>query len=327
MTTSEPLDEEAPVTVEVPKVEEAAAPAPAPEPELSPVVEKINYDIEPQQMVAEATQGNVQPVGNSNDWSVDRRASIKAMMNKKKEEDRFPLAEDVYAYLIVAPVHSAPFLFSLAVIAIKIFVYSILTTDISLKDFDYAAESKHLTMTVKFFLIPVAVAMQEDLMDSYFFFANAMYCPTMTSISMHATKEKLIFSYFLRTFDGLFSLWVNYAVMLTTDSILAVFLNFAALGFLQSIDDVFYDLAQKGFFGDSLEVMSEVCKTITLARRTSLENQCLGFIRISHVDSILLVGTLIVAVILYGLATAIVYDYLDWPSLYVVSDAPTGAPM
>lgn len=278
-------------------------------------------------MVAEATQGTVQPVGNSNDWSGDRRASIKVMMNKKKEQERFPLAEDVYAYLIVAPVHSAPFIFSLAVVAVKIFVYSILTTDISLKDFEYEVEKKGVTMAVKFFLIPVAVAMQEDLMDSYFFFANAMYCPTMTTISMHATKEKLIFSYSLRTFDGLFSLWVNYAVMLTTDNILSVFLNFAALGFLQSIDDVFYDLAQKGFFGDSLEIMSEVCKTITLARRTSLENKCLGFIRISHVDTILLVGTLIIAVVLYGLATAIVYNRLEWSSLYIVSETPTETPM
>jgi hypothetical protein len=48
--------------------------------------------------------------------------------------------------------------------------------------------------------------------------------------------------------DGLYSLIINFVLLLITDEVLSIFLNFAALGFLQSIDDVAFHLAAHGMF-------------------------------------------------------------------------------
>ena len=87
--------------------------------------------------------------------------------------------------------------------------------------------------------------MQADLMHAFFCFANVMYDPSiLETTSTSATKFKLYISFLLRTFDGLFSLTVNFYLMLVTAETLSVFTNFAALYFLQDIDDVFYGLVQ-----------------------------------------------------------------------------------
>jgi len=220
------------------------------------------------------------------DWSVDRRGSIKETMSVKKAEQRFDLTEDVYALLTVCPVFSHPFLISMLIVILKITVYAILATDIAITS--RINTDRLATTAVKFLLVPVSVSMQEDLMGSFFFFANGIYCPTMMKKSKSATERKLYFSYCLRTIDGLFSLYVNFTVMLTTTDTQSVFLNFAALQFLQSIDDVFYDLIEKGFFGDTMEHWAELCSQVSIAKRWGKENNHKFWcFRISHLDTIL----------------------------------------
>jgi len=241
----------------------------------------------------------------NSDWSVDRSKDIKAIMASKKEETRFTLREDIYAFLIVAPILSSSFLFSLYVVSLKIAVFVILATGI--KYSDNSGESLGATIA-KFLLIPVAVAMQEDLMDAFWFIANVNYCPSMLQKSQSATKTKLYFSYALRCCDGILSLYVNFAVMLSTDDVLQIFLNFAALQFLQSIDDVFYELVVQGFFGDQMEHMSVVCTDITLPRRVGADNTKIWCFRVSHLDSIFLVFTMLVCLAAYLFATASIYS-------------------
>mmetsp|Transcript_23472 Transcript_23472/g.49320 ORF Transcript_23472/g.49320 Transcript_23472/m.49320 type:complete len:270 (-) Transcript_23472:411-1220(-) len=233
-------------------------------------------------------------------------------MERKKKEDRYPLSEDVYAFLFVAPVLSSSFVFSLYVVALKYIVYSILLSDISYKNYENNDEAT----SAKFFLIPVAVAMQEDLINCYFFFANIIYCEdSALAISESATRRKLFFSYLLRLIDGLFSLAVNFGVMLASDETLEVFLNFAALSFLQSIDDVFYELVVKGFFGDNMEHMSTVCKKITFKRRASDNNfKICGCLKVTHLDTMLFFGTLLLLLLVYILFTLLINDKLFWPN-------------
>ena len=109
--------------------------------------------------------------------------------------------------------------------------------------------------------------MQSDLMQVFATIANTKYSEDVLTVSKSATFHKFLLAEVLRFIDGALSLFVNFSVMLTTDAVLSVMLNFAALHFLQDIDDVFYNLVEKGFFGDRLEHMATICKSISWPRR------------------------------------------------------------
>jgi hypothetical protein len=77
-----------------------------------------------------------------------------------KSDQSLPLQNDVYAFIAVAPVMSTPFFFALYVVFVKYCVCGLLAFGIS---FDNIGQSNPYDDTVKFLLIPVAIAMQEDL--------------------------------------------------------------------------------------------------------------------------------------------------------------------
>jgi hypothetical protein len=83
-------------------------------------------------------------------------------------------------------------------------------------------------------MLPVAVAMQEDLIATYYLLANIKYCATVRVISPDARKWKYHIANIARGVDGLYGLLVNFVVLLSADEILPMFLNFAALQFLQT---------------------------------------------------------------------------------------------
>ena len=251
----------------------------------------------------------------NDDSNSNRHQSTRSIMREKKILDTYDLAEDVYAFLFVAPVGSGPFCFALYVITVKVIIYGILMGDINF--LDVTGGSKSAT-AAKFFLIPVALSMQTDLMHSFFCMANITYCPSVLKISAYATKNKLLFSFGLRTMDGIFSLAVNFFLMLITTTTLNVFTNFAALYFLQDIDDVFYRLVELGFFGDKMEHLSTICKSITFPRRTGVDNErhYWGYFRITHLDSIMFVLVFLALLLLY--AAFIIYIYLQFGGFYTV---------
>ena len=230
------------------------------------------------------------------------RSDIKSLMKSKKESDTYSLAEDVYAFIFVAPVSSYPFIFSSYVVLTKIICYAILVEDISWEsNVRYSASST----AVKFFLVPVAVAMQEDLIQCFSGFANIFYDPQILETHKSATEVKYILSSLLRLIDGILSLVVNFYVMLSTTEVLSVFLNFAALQFLQSIDDIFYELVTLGFFGDEMEHWATQCEEVELRRRVG-PNDKLIFkrLKMSHLDSLLFGFTLLVCLITYAITMA-----------------------
>jgi hypothetical protein len=186
-------------------------------------------------------------------------------LNSFHERERLPLSEDVYAFIVACPVRSAPFWFAAYFIIVKYIIYGILLSDIS-NDEEYE-NGQYMVQVVKFFLIPVAVTMQDDLMTVYANIANKKYDATVMKPSKYATQTKFIIANTARLLDGLLSLGVNFGVMLMTNTILGVFLNFAALHFLQYIDNIFYELVDKGFFGDSMEYATTLCKQISFPRR------------------------------------------------------------
>jgi len=253
------------------------------------------------------------------------------------DRERLPLAEDVYAFIIVCPVFSVPFWYAMYCIILKYIIYSILLSDIKNDDMyldvgidadtgaiipadEWDGERNRDVQVVKFFLIPVAVAMQEDLMTVFANVANKEYDDTVMKYTKSATQAKFIASNILRLVDGFMSLGVNFYTMLMTNTILSVFLNFAALHFLQYIDDVFYDLVEQGFLGDSMEYVTNLCKQVTFKRRytyhkddndddddyemTQYEKWSKS---ITNLDTILMSATLLVCVIIYGFVQGYVY--------------------
>ena len=242
-----------------------------------------------------------------------KKKFIHSEMLSYKQQGSYDLPEDVYSFITVAPICSAPFVFAIGVIFIKYIVYGTLLMGLKYSEFslttdDYTGPGigmdAKISIAVKFFLIPVTVAMQEDLMAVYAGLANARYDPKVTDISDAATKPKFALAYLLQLIDGLLSLTVNFLKMFSTPDILDVFLNFAALHFLQDIDDVFYALVEKGFFGDDMEHMATVCKQISWPRRAGT-NEVSQFL--TNLDSLLFGSTFLICV---GLYIFITYDLI-----------------
>ena len=167
---------------------------------------------------------------NNNKKEQFRQSLVTSQMLSHKQHGSYDMAEDVYAFIVAAPIFSWSFLFASYVIATKYIVYATLLNGIYFKDLGGADPA---ATAVKFFLIPVAIAMQSDLMAVYEYLANVRYDKEVLTISSHATFTKFVLAYILRLADGLLSLSVNFGVMLVTDEVLGVFLNFAALHFLQ----------------------------------------------------------------------------------------------
>lgn len=185
----------------------------------------------------------------------------------RPHEERFELGEDVYSLIFFAPFCSFPFLVAAYVIALKLTLFTFLAIDLYVQSEGAFDEKEPLIRATQFFLLPVAIAMQEDLIHVYTRIANIRYDKTIRETSPSATEFKFALSFLLRFSDGLYSLIINFVLLLITDEVLSLFLNFAALGFLQSIDDVAFHLAANGYLGDNLEDICTLVKTASLPRR------------------------------------------------------------
>jgi hypothetical protein len=182
---------------------------------------------------------------------------------------------------------------------LKLTLFTFLAVDLQSQSegkFDY---KEPLIRATQFFLLPVAIAMQEDLIHVYTRIANIRYDKDIQRKSPSATEWKFALSFILRFMDGLYSLIINFVLLLITDKVLSLFLNFAALGFLQSIDDVGFHLAAHGYLGDKLE---DVC---TLVKKSSLPRR-VGDTFTNSLDTILFLTTYAVMLIIY--AYVIVYE-------------------
>jgi hypothetical protein len=149
-----------------------------------------------------------------------------------------------------------------------------------------------LIRVTQFFLLPVAIAMQEDLIHVYTRIANIKYDKAILETTEYATEWKFALSFLLRFMDGLYSLIVNFVLLLVTDEVLSLFLNFAALQFLQSIDDVAFELAANGYLGDNMEDTCNLVRQCKLPRRV-------GDQFTNSLDSVLFLTTYAVMVSVY----------------------------
>lgn len=247
-------------------------------------------------------------------------------LDDEEVPEEFELGEDVYSLIFISPICSPSFVFASYMIALKLVLFTFLAVDLysrSNGDFD---DKTSLIRATQFFLLPVAIAMQSDLIHVYTRIANIRYDPSVMQVSPAATETKFALSFLLRFIDGLYSLIINFVLLLITDDVLSTFLNFAALGFLQSIDDVAFHLAAEGsckgqdgdamqmnfppinypshsstylhrflrtgFLGDRMERNCQIVKSTSLPRRVG---DCLT----NALDSVLFMTTYLVMLTIY----------------------------
>lgn len=183
------------------------------------------------------------------------------------EPEAFEMGEDVYSLIFISPICSASFVFGAFLIALKMTLFTFLALDLHEQSGGEFTAKERLIRATQFFLLPVAIAMQEDLIHVYTRIANIRYDKKIMELSESATEWKFALSFILRFLDGLYSLIINFVLLLITDQVLSLFLNFAALAFLQSIDDVAFQLAANGYLGDRMEDNCTIVKSATLPRR------------------------------------------------------------
>ncbi|CAJ1963695.1 unnamed protein product [Cylindrotheca closterium] len=185
-------------------------------------------------------------------------------------EDRYEVGQDVYGLIFVSPVTSPSFIFAFIVVGVKFSLFGFLILDLYNKATEVNAlfsKKGTLIRATQFLLLPIAIALQEDLIYVYTRIANIKYSSEILEETPSATKSKFALSFLLRLMDGIASLTINFILILTTDEVLDLFLNFAALHFLQGIDDVAFQMAHEGFLGDRMEDRCRVVEETTMSRR------------------------------------------------------------
>jgi len=222
------------------------------------------------------------------------------------DKERLNLTEDIYSFILACSFGSFQFWVAIYFICVKYLCFFVVL--VNLGKIGYKGEViQPGALLTKFVMIPVSVAMQEDLITVYYNVANKKYDALTHKRNIHATETKWILCNLLRAIDGILSMVVNFLVMLYGTDVMGIFSNFAALHFLQFIDDVIYELAEKGFFGHAMEQATIACKVITFTRRTTTGNSFNNFV--INLDTILLCASAILCFLIY--LTVIVTFYKD----------------
>jgi len=220
-----------------------------------------------------------------------------------KEEDMVPLEEDVYNMLFIAHGvgrkagrdHSGAARFAFLIWIIKLGLNIFLLIDLYGERGHIFPDSSEVASHVRFaqlFLIPVNIAVQEEIVISFWLFANVRYCDEVKKFHPGATQTQFRIANTMRFIDGFMFLFVNSTLLFQAKKVLEAFLNFAALQFIFSIDNVAFELARMGYLTVRLEqVANEVSET-----KLPLTDRGGWFV---YMDSFLLLGTLVLLIVIW----------------------------
>lgn len=201
--------------------------------------------------------------------------------------------DDVYNLFFLCSLRGHAFVYSFYVFVLKMALYTFLAVDV-MRHVSGDLESDTLVAMAQFFMLPVAVAMQDDLTATYYLVANIKYDDSIRKQHPHALRWKFNVATACRFFDGLYSLLVNFVVMIYAETVLSLFLNFAALQFLQTIDNIALDLAADGYLSDRLETAAVSVQNASLPKRSESN-------KLRALDTVLFVGTVGVLFIIWFL--------------------------
>lgn len=151
-------------------------------------------------------------------------------------EDLCEIPDDVYSMFFLSDYGGPAFWYGVYVTALKMALYTFLTVDAIDQPLPDDVEWK--VLATQFLMLPIAVAIQEDLCSFFFTVSNVSYSNQIQSVFPGATSIKFYIANFFRGLDGFYSLLVNIVILLKANTVLGLFLNFAALQFLQTIDNM-----------------------------------------------------------------------------------------
>ncbi|KAL9178846.1 hypothetical protein ACHAXT_003977 [Thalassiosira profunda] len=230
------------------------------------------------------------------------RPSVAECLADVPDYELADLTLDVYNMFFLSGFVSQAFVYSLAVLITKSALYVLLTIDFARNKqfpFEQNIEADYTVQIAQFFLIPVAIVNQEELIASFFIFAHLKYSPEIlqrhpgaykwsTEISLSA---EFVIAHTARFFDGLMFLILNTGVMLLeVRDVLQIFLNFAALQFLQSIDNIALEVCLNGYWTQSLQEAAQDVVDMKFAYRHRLTHRFMqmGFVVITWLVMLLI---------------------------------------
>uniref|UniRef100_A0A7S2N5M8 Uncharacterized protein n=1 Tax=Helicotheca tamesis TaxID=374047 RepID=A0A7S2N5M8_9STRA len=193
------------------------------------------------------------------------------------------LNDDVYSMIFLASFTSMAFVFAMLTFILKMSIYSIIMADLlsygtGTNPLNAPKGISTLVRCAQFFMLPVAVAIQEDLVASIGLF-NVKFRMSADMMELPgATFSKWIFGSICRFLDGLYALVVNFLLLETADSVLGLMLNFAALGFLTEMDNVAFHLALEGYLSDGIQDIAKAATTLTLPKKTFSKSKAKSYL-------------------------------------------------
>jgi len=170
---------------------------------------------------------------------------------RERRGELVEIPHDVYNMLFVSRFGGQTCFYTIYIFLLKLALYTLLAWGAS--EWKLEEKVKPEVLAAQFLMIPVAVAMQEDLTSSFYLFANVKYSSEVLEANPFALQWKYHLVCLMRGIDGIYSLMVNFLILLKGREVQEVFLNFAALHFLQQIDDVALKMAADGFLNDEQE--------------------------------------------------------------------------
>lgn len=181
------------------------------------------------------------------------------------EKDLVSINDDVYNMFFLSKFLGQAFFYAVYVFLLKMALFTFLMIDAIDAPFPDDVDTK--VVIAQFLMLPVAVSLQSDLIATYFLIANIKYDPLLKPENPNANVIKFYVANICRGIDGLYSLAVNFVILLKAETVLSLFLNFAALQFLQHIDDLALEMAAKGYLSSRLEEVALRVQNAKLPRR------------------------------------------------------------
>lgn len=171
-----------------------------------------------------------------------------------EDDEMAEIEDDVYSMYFLAPACSQAYWFALFIFVLKFGLIVIIAIDLySTGYFPSPDEVPGLVKLTQFLLLPVNVAVQEELITTFFIYANLKWSKCILELHPGASKGHYHFANSMRFVDGMAFLAINTTLMIQATTVIGAFLNFAALQFLSEIDNVALTLARDGYLSESLE--------------------------------------------------------------------------
>lgn len=212
--------------------------------------------------------GDLESFAESRNTADNAERGITRQFPRQLGREYVSISDDVYSVFFLCPIGRSAFFYSFYVFGLKMSLYTFLAIDVMKnQEVPDPGDVDRLVLVAQFLMLPVAVAMQEDLCNSFFVLSNLKYCRSVKNANPGATRFKFYMSTILRLLDGLYSLIVNFVVLITATQVLGLFLNFAALQFLQTLDDIAVTLAADGYLTEGLEAVAQRVKECELPKK------------------------------------------------------------